>query len=73
MLSTEGEGKKLMDRGDISVLVEIPPNLERDCCPKEVFSDYGASRSQINKYLKGHHLNRCEDKHDRNRRLAISA
>jgi len=30
MLSTEGEGKKLMDRGDISVLVEIPPNLERD-------------------------------------------
>ena len=28
VLSTEGEGKKLLDKGEIKVLVEIPPNLQ---------------------------------------------
>lgn len=28
VLSTEGEGKKLLDKGEVKVLIEIPPNLQ---------------------------------------------
>ena len=30
VVSTEGEAKKLLDNGDIRVIIEIPPNLESD-------------------------------------------